>query len=189
MPELIARNWGPVLVRGVAALIFGLLVLFAPAISLAVLVLYFGALALVDGFATVAAAVANRRAEQPWAGFLLSGLLGIAVGVVTFLWPGVTALALVYLIAFWAIVLGLGEVAAAIRLRHVISGEWVLVIAGVLSLIFGVLIAIFPSTGALAVLLWIAWFAIVVGILRIIQALRLRDRLNTPSGVRGPVAP
>lgn len=189
MAEVLSRNWGPVLVRGVAALIFGLLVLFAPAISLAVLVIYFGALSLVDGFAAVATAVENRRGEQHWVGFLVSGLLGIAVGVVTFIWPGVTALALVYLIAFWAIVIGLGEIAAAIRIRRMVTGEWVLLLAGTLSVVFGVLIALFPGAGALALVAWLGWFAFVVGVLRIVEALRLRERLSPRSGTGGPIAP
>lgn len=174
MPELLARNWGMVVLRGVAAVLFGLLILFVPAITFAVLIFYFGALALIDGIATVVAAATNRVGAERRGWYFVSGVLGIIAGLVTFFWPGVTALALLYVIAIWAIVMGAGEIAAAVRLRQVIEGEWVLMLAGVISVVFGILIAIFPGAGALALVLWIGWFALVVGILRIILGLRLR---------------
>jgi uncharacterized membrane protein HdeD (DUF308 family) len=174
MVEMLARNWGWVALRGVAALLFGILVLFNPLLSLTVLVLFFGAYALVDGVFTAVAAVANRREEPYWVALLVSGILGAAVGILTFFWPGVTALVLVYLIAAWATVVGIGEIAAAIRLRKVIAGEWVLVLTGVISIAFGVGLALFPGAGALALVVWIGALAILLGVLRIAFALRLR---------------
>lgn len=179
MAQPFDRTWESMLLSGVAALVFGILVLLRPAISLAVLVLFFGVYALIDGIARVITALARREAEPHWPALLVSGILGIAVGVVTFFWPGVTAIALVYLIAFWAIVIGIGEISAGVRMRKVITGEWVLMLAGVLSVIFGVLIALFPGAGALALVFWIAWFAIVLGILRIALGLRLRSWTHT----------
>jgi len=182
MAQPFDRTWGSMVLSGVAALVFGILVLLRPAISLAVLVIFFGAYALIDGIARVITALARRETEPHWPALLISGILGIAVGVVTFFWPGVTAVALVYLIAFWAIVIGIGEISAGIRLRKVLTGEWVLMLAGALSVIFGVMIALFPGAGALALVFWIAWFAIVLGMLRIALGIRLRGWARTHSG-------
>ena len=174
MVDMLARNWGWIALRGVAAILFGILVLFNPLISLAVLVLFFGAYALVDGLFTIVAAVANRREEPHWVSLLVSGILAAAIGIATFIWPGITAFALVYLIALWAIVMGIGEIVAAIRLRKAISGEWVLVLTGAVSIGFGVGLALFPGAGALALVVWIGALAVVLGVLRIAFALRLR---------------
>lgn len=183
MLSLLARNWGLIALRGAAGLLFGLFTLFNPAISLAVLVLLFGAYSLVDGAFTSVAAVINRHDEPHWTSFLLSGVLGIVIGVITFLWPAVTALALLFLIAAWAVIMGLGEIFAAIRLRKVITGEWILLLAGVVSVLFGAVLFIFPSGGALAIVLWIGAIAIVLGILRLVLAFRLRRWLREQGGL------
>ncbi|HEX6941175.1 MAG TPA: DUF308 domain-containing protein [Longimicrobiales bacterium] len=172
--DMLARNWGWIALRGVAGILFGLLVLFNPVIGLALLLVFFGAYALVDGLATAIAAVANRRGEPHWVALLISGLLGILIGIVTFVWPGVTAIALLYLIAAWAAIIGIGEIAAAIRLRKAITGEWLLLLAGVVSVVFGIVLVLSPAAGVLAMALWIGAFAIVLGILRLVLAFRLR---------------
>lgn len=174
MIQTLARNWGWVALRGVAAVLFGLITLFNPAISLAALVLVFGAYALVYGIFTIIAAVANRRDEPHWVALLISGILGIGIGIITFLMPGITAVALLYVIAAWAIATGIAEIAAAIRLRKEISGEWMLILAGVLSVLFGIVLFLFPGAGALAVVLWIGVYALVFGFLQIALAYRLR---------------
>jgi uncharacterized membrane protein HdeD (DUF308 family) len=174
MVDVLARNWGWVALRGVAALLFGLLTLLNPGITLAVLVLFFGAYALADGVLRVFSAIANRRGEPHWVALLVGGLASIVVGVGTFLMPGVTAIVLLYFIAAWAIVTGAAEIATAIRLRKVMTGEWLLALAGVLSVLFGVLLIARPGVGALAVVLWIGAYAIVFGIMLIALALRLR---------------
>lgn len=189
MVDVLARNWGLIALRGVAGIVFGVLTLFNPAISLAVLILLFAAYSLADGAFTAIAAVANRGDEPQWAAFLISGLLGIAIGIVTFIWPGVTALALLFIIAIWAVVVGFGEISAAVRLRKTISGEWMLMLAGVLSVAFGVMLFASPGTGALALVLWIGAFAIVIGILRIAVALRLRQWTRTAGTTAAPGAP
>src|SRR3954467_4681975 len=127
---LLARNWGWMLLRGVAALVFGLLTLFYPSVTRVVLVLFFGAYALVDGCFTVVAAIANRRTERHWVALLVSGILSVLVGLAPFFMPGVTAIVLLYFIAAGAIVTGIGNVVTAVRLRRVIRGEWLLIIAG-----------------------------------------------------------
>lgn len=174
MENVLARNWWMLALRGLAALVFGLLTLFNPAITLGVLILFFGAYALVYGAFTVFAAVANRRGEPYWVALLVGGVLSVLIGVLTFMRPGVTGLVLLYFIAAWAIVIGLSEVAAGIRLRKVITGEWLLVLSGVLSVVFGLALMVFPGAGALAVTLWIGAYATVLGILLIALAFRLR---------------
>ncbi|MGH7588935.1 MAG: HdeD family acid-resistance protein [Gemmatimonadota bacterium] len=183
LSKTLARNWWLVGLRGVAGILFGLLTLFNPAITLAVLVLFFGAYALADGVFTTIAAIARRRNVPRWGWLLVSGVLGILIGVLTFLMPGLTALVLLYIIASWAIIRGIAEIVAAIQLRKVITGEWLLVLAGVLSAVFGVLLFLFPGAGALTVVLWIGAFATVFGILMIALAFRLR-RWNRELGHR-----
>jgi uncharacterized membrane protein HdeD (DUF308 family) len=173
--EVLTRNWGWFALRGVFGVIFGLLTFFNPAISLASLILVFGAYALADGVFTVIAAVMNRRGEPHWVALLIGGLAGIAAGLVTFVMPGVTALVLLYFIAAWAIITGVAEIVTAIRLRKVITGEWLLAFAGVLSLLLGVFLVVRPGAGALAVVLWIGAYALVFGIMMIALALRLRS--------------
>jgi uncharacterized membrane protein HdeD (DUF308 family) len=174
MVDVLARNWGMVALRGVLALLFGLLTLFNPAISLVTLVYLYGAYALVDGIFTVVSVIANRRGQQHWVAVLLGGLAGIAAGVITFLMPGLTATILLLFIAAWAIVTGVTQIVAAIRLRKEISGEWLMVFAGILSVVFGVFLAANPGAGALALVLWIGAYAIVLGIILIALAFRLR---------------
>jgi uncharacterized membrane protein HdeD (DUF308 family) len=182
MITAVARNWWVFLVRGLAAILFGILAFIWPGITLFVLVLFWGAYALVDGIFALIAAFSGQAAQQRWWVLLLEGLLGIAAGIVTFLWPGMTAIALLYLIAAWAIVGGVLEIAAAIRLRQEIEGEWLLALSGVASIIFGVLMVIWPGAGALAVVWLIAGYAIVFGVLMIALAFRLRSWSKSQEG-------
>lgn len=171
---VLARNWGAIAIRGVAAIIFGLLTFLMPGLTLAALVLLFGAYALVDGVFSIIAAVRRRAGDPPWWALLLEGVVGIAAGIVTFALPGLTAVTLIYVIAAWAIVTGVLEVAAAVRLRRQLSGEWRLVLSGILSIVFGVLMMMAPGAGALAMMLWIGAYAIVFGVLLLALAFRLR---------------
>ena len=163
------------LLRGVAGIIFGLATFFAPEISLTVLVLVFGAYAFLDGVLALISAIRRRGATDHWWLLVLEGVMGVAVGVLTFVWPDITALALLYLIAAWALVTGGLEIAAAIRLRKVITGEWLLVLTGIASVALGVLLILFPEPGALAVVLWIGAYALVSGVLLIALGIRLRS--------------
>ena len=173
--DSIIRNWWLVALRGVVAVIFGVLTIFRPGVTLAALILLFGAYAIVNGIFTVVVAIARHRGEPHWVSLLVSGVLSVALGIVAFVMPRLTALSLLYIIAAWAIVTGVSEVATAIRLRRVITGEWLLVIAGVLSVLFGLFLILFPGAGALAVTLWIGTYAIMLGILLIALAFRLRS--------------
>lgn len=171
MLDSLARNWWALALRGLVAVLFGLLTFLLPGITLVTLVLLFGAYALVDGVFNVVASF--RVASHHWA-FLIEGVIGIIAGIVTFAWPAITALVLLYVIAFWAIFTGVFEIIAGIRLRKAITNEWLLIAMGVLSLLFGVLIVFAPGGGALAIVLWIGAYALVFGIFLLVLAFRLR---------------
>jgi uncharacterized membrane protein HdeD (DUF308 family) len=180
----LAQNWWAVVLRGVSAVLFGLAAFAWPGLTLAVLVLLYGAYALVEGALAVAWAIIGRREGPfPW-GVLLAGLAGVAIGVITFMSPALTALALLYLIAAWAIVRGVFEIIAAVQLRKEIDNEWLLGLSGALSVVLGILLMAAPGAGALAVLWWIGAFALVFGILEIILGFRLKGlkgRLGAPA--------
>jgi uncharacterized membrane protein HdeD (DUF308 family) len=174
MLRTLAQNWWAIVLRGVFAVLFGLGAFFWPGITLAVLVLLFGGYLFLDGILAVLWALARRRAGPfPW-GVFLAGLASLAAGVVTLLWPGVTALALLYVIAVWAVVRGIFEIVAAFHLRRELSNEWLLALNGALSVLFGVLLIVAPGAGALAVLWLIGSFAIIVGIVMIVLGFRLK---------------
>ncbi|MBX6365414.1 MAG: HdeD family acid-resistance protein [Gemmatimonadetes bacterium] len=169
----LTRNWWVVVIQGVLAIVFGLLAFFMPGITLAALVLLFGAYAFVDGIFSIVAAV-RAQEGSPWWALVIRGVAGIAIGILTILWPGITALALLFLIAAWAIITGVLEIVAAIRLRKLITGEWLLALAGIAALAFGILLIAAPGPGALAVVWIIGVFAIILGALLIVLGLRLR---------------
>jgi uncharacterized membrane protein HdeD (DUF308 family) len=171
MLHTLVANWWALALRGLAAVLFGLLTLFLPGITLVTLVLLFGAYALVDGIFNVIAFF--RVASHQWA-LLIEGVVGIIAGVLTFAWPAITAIVLLYVIAFWAILTGIFEIIAGIRLRKVITNEWLLLVMGVLSFLFGLLILFAPGAGALAIVLWIGAYALVFGIFLLALAFRLR---------------
>jgi uncharacterized membrane protein HdeD (DUF308 family) len=189
MLEHLTRYWWVVAVRGVAALLFGLLALIWPDITISALVLLFGAFALVDGVFTVAAAFGDRRAEGRRGWLLLQGLAGVAAGVVTFAWPGITTLVLLWWIAAWALVTGVLAIAAAIRLRRELEGEWLLALSGAVSVLFGILLAVRPDEGAVALAWLIGSYAIVFGVALLTLAWRLRRLGRTSSSAgRRPAA-
>jgi uncharacterized membrane protein HdeD (DUF308 family) len=175
----LARNWWIVFLRGLAGILFGLVTFFEPGISLAALVLVFGAYAFVDGVLAIVTAFRRRASTDRWWVLVLEGIAGIGAGLVTLFWPAITAIVLLYLIASWALITGVLEIAAAIRLRKAISNEWLLALSGVVSVILGVLLILAPGPGALAVVIWIGAYAFVFGALLIGLSLRLRS-LRTP---------
>jgi uncharacterized membrane protein HdeD (DUF308 family) len=186
LASTLSRNWWLMLLRGLAAIGFGLLVFARPGISLQILVYLFGVYVLVEGILGVSLAVQGRNTIDSWGVLLLWGLLGIAVGVLTFMRPDITALALLFYIALWAIASGVLEIAVAIRLREVIQSEWFLILAGLVSVAFGVVLIARPDAGAVAVLSLIAAYAIVVGVLLVFFAFKVRGFV---SKVAGKVAP
>ncbi|MEA2870364.1 MAG: hypothetical protein QOH67_340 [Hyphomicrobiales bacterium] len=174
MLQGLARYWWLILLRGIAAIIFGVLAFIWPGITLAVLVLFWGAFALVDGILALAHAIMGGNVGSRW-WLALIGVLGIIVGLLTFLMPGVTALVLLVFIASWAIVLGIFQIAGAIRLRKEIDNEWTLILGGVISVLFGVIMLVAPGAGAIGLIWAIASFAIVFGILLVMAALKLKN--------------
>jgi uncharacterized membrane protein HdeD (DUF308 family) len=178
----LSRNWWAIALRGVAAIIFGLATFAVPGITLAVLVLLFGGYAIVDGIFNLVAAARGLAGggEQSRGWLVLEGLVSIAAGVAAFAWPGLTALALVYIIAAWAIVTGVLEIVAAVRLRRLIDNEWWLALSGALSIVFGGLLMAAPGVGALALVFWIGAYAILFGALLIGLAVRLRNARPRP---------
>jgi uncharacterized membrane protein HdeD (DUF308 family) len=175
MLETLARNWWVLAVRGALAVLFGLLALIWPGITVLALVLLFGAYALVDGVMALYTALFDRGRPGGRVGWLvLEGVAGVLAGIGAVVWPGITALVLLYLIAAWALVTGVAEILAAIRLRREIEGEWLMILTGALSILFGILAFLFPSAGALAVVWLIAAYAIAFGVVMVILAFRLR---------------
>jgi len=170
----LGRVWWLVLLRGLAAIVFGVLAWAWPGATLITLVLFWGAYALVDGVAALWAGWQAKDRGKPMWQVVLIGVLGVAAGIFTFFSPGITAIALLTLIAVWAIVTGVFQIAAAIRLRKEISNEWLMILSGVLSVVFGVLMIINPGAGAMAVLWVIGVFAIAYGVMLVGLALRLR---------------
>ncbi len=171
MLHLLARHWWALALRGVFAVLFGLLTFLIPGITLFTLVLLFGAYAILDGIFDIISAV--RAPGRHWP-LVLEGVVGIIIGILTFIWPGITTMVLLYLIAFWAIFTGILEIVAGIRLREVIANEWLLILMGVLSVLFGFLILIFPGAGALAIIIWIGAYSLLFGIMLIALAFLLR---------------
>ncbi len=174
MLEKISRNWWLYAVRGVVAIIFGVVALIWPGQALQALVLVFGAYALVDGIFAIFAGIASYRYFDRWWAVLLEGVAGVVIGLLTFLWPSITAFVLLYFIAGWALITGIFEIVAAIQLRSVIKDEWMLILGGLLSIVFGVLLFVFPGAGALSVVWLIGIYAVIFGISEIIFAFRLR---------------
>jgi uncharacterized membrane protein HdeD (DUF308 family) len=164
----VAQNWWAIVLRGVFGVIFGIGAFIWPDITLAALVLLYGAYALVEGLLAVAAAVMGPRPGGFLWGMLLAGVVSVVAGVLTFLWPGLTALALLYFIAVWAIVRGVFEIVAAVQLRKEIENEWLLGLSGLLTIVLGLFLMVAPGAGILAVLWWVGATAIVFGILMII---------------------
>jgi len=165
----LARNWWLLLIRGILAVLFGFMALAWPALTLVTLVLVYGVYAFVDGLTAIWVGVSSRA----W-GVLLFGIVGVVVGIYTFFYPGVTAIALLYLIAVWALVRGIFEIVTAIQLRKEISYEWALVISGLISIIFGIVLIANPGRGALAMILVIGVFALMFGVMTIVLAFRVR---------------
>jgi uncharacterized membrane protein HdeD (DUF308 family) len=179
MLPTLARYWWVLALRGVLAIIFGILAVLWPGLTLITLVLFFGAYAFVDGIFAVIAGITSRERDQRWWAAVLEGIAGIIFGVLTFVWPGMTALVLLYFIAAWALVTGILEIVAAVRLRQVIDNEWMMILGGIVSIILGGLLFLFPGAGALGLTWMIGIYAIVFGILFTVLAFRLRGMAGT----------
>jgi uncharacterized membrane protein HdeD (DUF308 family) len=174
MLSAITRNWWLAALRGSLAVIFGVAAFVWPGLTLEVLVLLFGAYAFVDGVVVLGFGLMAAGDGLRWWPLVLGGIVGIATGVFTFVQPGAIALALVYVIGAWAVVTGILEIVAAIRLRNVITNEWLMGFSGVLSIVFGVLVLARPNVGALTLVYLFGFYAILAGISQISLGFRLR---------------
>jgi len=183
MNMVLARNWWALALRGVLAIVIGLIAFLQPGLFVASLVLLFGAYAIVDGVFAIIAGIRAAERHERWWPFALEGLLDIAAGLIAFLLPAAAAFALLFLISAWSIVSGVFRITAAIRLRRQIQGEWLLILNGILSVAFGVVIFAFPGVGLVTVAWIIGMYAIVFGVILVALGFRLRGH-----GARGRVA-
>ncbi|RPH70762.1 MAG: HdeD family acid-resistance protein [Myxococcaceae bacterium] len=186
----LARNWGWIALRGALAIVFGVLALAWPASAFAAIVLLFGAYAFVDGVFALVALFRGAGRERFWM-LVIEAVVGIGIGILTIARPAATALALLYYVGIWAILTGIFELVAAIRLRKEITGEFWLGLAGVLSIVFGVVLFAAPGPAALALAVWIGAYAIVFGVMLLLLAFRLRrftEGHRTPGGTGTPAA-
>lgn len=181
---ILTRNWWVLVVRGVLAVLFGVLAYIWPGITVLTLVLLFGAFALLDGIFSLVAAFRQIPGESRGT-LILRGMLGVIAAIVVFIWPGISALVLLYVIAFWAIFTGISEIVAAIALRKVVTGEWLLALSGVLSLILGIFILARPAVGLLGLIWAIALYAVIAGIALIVLGFRLRAWAGSHGGAFG----
>jgi uncharacterized membrane protein HdeD (DUF308 family) len=171
----IAKNWWILTLRGIVAILFGIMALLWPGLTAIVLVLLFGAYALVDGIVAVMHAFQMRSMTSNWWVLLVEGIAGVLFGILALLWPGITALTLLYIVAAWAIITGIIEIASAFSLRGVGSLEWALGIAGVLSILFGIVLFLDARVGILTLIWLVALYAIIFGVVLVVRSLQLRS--------------
>jgi len=175
----LARNWWLLALRGVAGIVFGIGAFVWPGATLAALILVFGAYVFVDGIFAVVAGIRMRRQLSLWWLVVLEGVAGIILGVLTFRSPDTTALVLLTLIAAWSIVTGILEIATAVRIRTMIENEWLMILSGVVSIVFGALLIAQPGAGAIAIVWLLGAYALLFGILTLMLAFRVRGMRDT----------
>jgi uncharacterized membrane protein HdeD (DUF308 family) len=181
---ILAHNWWMLLLRGILALVFGLLCVAYPNVTLLVMKIMFGAYALLDGIFALASSISTAEGRPRWWSTILEGIVGVTLGLLILIWPGITVFGLLYLIGAWAIITGIFEITAAIRLRQHFTNEWLLILSGAASVIFGLLILVIPRAGALAVVWWIGTYAIIFGMFYVALAFRLRRWVVRQTGSR-----
>lgn len=175
MVSSLSRNWWLVVLRGVLAILFGVLAFVWPATTWLTLIFLFGIYAILDGGIAIGTGIAHTQDTPRWWMFILEGLLGVAAGIIALVAPGLTSLVLIYTIAIWAVITGVLEIVAAIRLRNEITNEWGLGLGGLVSIILGVLLFLQPAAGGLAIIWIIAAYALIFGVLLVILGFRLRN--------------
>jgi len=184
MIMVLARNWWALALRGVLAILFGLAAFVLPGVTLTVLVLLFGAYALIEGVLAVIAGVRAAERHERWWPIVLEGIASALAGLVTFVWPAMTAVVLLWVIAFWALVTGVVKVVSAIRIRRHLPGELVHGLNGIISILFGLVLLIVPGLGLLVIVWWIAAYVALCGILLVVLALRLRRHHRQPPAAK-----
>lgn len=178
--------WWAVLLRGVFAIVFGIVALVWPSVTVWALVVVFGAYAIVDGISAIIRSVQARKVESGWVWWLLGGVVSLIAGIVAFVWPGITALAAVFVIGIWAIMGGILEIAGSVRLRKLDgAAHWgLLLFAGILELLFGMVLVFFPVSGILSIVWLVGVFALLLGVLFVVSAFRVRSAAKK-AGVLG----
>lgn len=179
--QVTQRHWWVLLARGILAILFGIIALAAPGIALLAFIYVFAAYALIDGIIAVFVSIQERRFVRTWWVLLLEGIFGIIFGILAFSWPGETALVLLFLVAIWALVTGIMEVSAAFVVPGSAGRRWGLGLAGLFSIIFGLILIVHPGAGLLAVLWLVGVFAIVFGISLIVYAFQIRSQRLAPT--------
>jgi uncharacterized membrane protein HdeD (DUF308 family) len=179
MNNNLARNWWLVILRGILAILFGLTAFVWPGITWVVLVFMFGIYTLVDGLVAVGTGLSRAKDSPRWWAFLVEGLVSIGAAVVALIWPQLTGLIMVLVIATWAVLTGILEIVAAIRLRYEINNEWLLALGGIVSIALGVLLFLRPVAGGIAIIWTIAAYAVIFGVLLIALGFRLKNQ-NVP---------
>jgi len=172
--QAISKNWWVLLMRGLAAIVFGILAISLPGLTLFMLVIAFGAYAIIDGALEIWNGFTNREAHDRWWVDILIGLAGIVAGVLVIGLPGVTTIALMYVIAAWMVITGVLQVISALRMREEISNEWLIVLSGVVSLLLGLYFFAFPGDGAISLVWLIGLYAVFFGALLVAFAFRAR---------------
>lgn len=172
--RVMANNWWVPLLRGIAAVIFGLMALFWPGLTVYFLLIVFGAYAIFDGIMATIVAFQRKSEDDRWWSWALDGFLSIVIGLMALFWPVATALVFVIWMAAWAVVTGVLRIIAAIRLRKEIAGEWALGLSGLLLIIWGGLMAMIPAAGLLSIAWLIGLFALLIGAVMVVLAFRLR---------------
>jgi uncharacterized membrane protein HdeD (DUF308 family) len=170
----LTRNWWLLLLRGLAAIAFAVMTWIWPGLTIAVFVLLFGAFAFADGVLGIWGAITGPKGDRNRWLLLLWGIVGLAAGALAILAPGLVAASFVFLIAGWAILTGVLQIVAAIRLREAIEGEWVLIVAGLASIAFGVILGLRPAAGAVALSWLVAGYAFLFGVLLIVLSLKVK---------------
>jgi len=175
LSEVLADSWWAVGLRGVLGILFGLICLLTPGVAVEVFVILFAAYMLVDGVFAIASGIKAARNGERWGLLILEGIVDLAAGAVAVLWPAITLVALIWLVAVWAIVSGALMLGAAFTL-NLDHGRWWLALGGIASLIFGILLVIEPLVGAVVLTMWIGAYALVFGIFLLILAFQLHAR-------------
>jgi uncharacterized membrane protein HdeD (DUF308 family) len=187
-PQAALRGvWWLVLIRGILAILFGLFALFAPGTALLALVFVFGAYAIIDGITAIVAGIRHRKDESHWGWQVFQGVVSVIAGIIAFVWPGVTVLAILFVIAFWSIISGVAQIVESftMRKRGLTSWGWTLA-AGIVSVLFGIVLLAWPGAGLITLLWLVGVFALVFGVIFVVWALRLRtspaasDRTDSP---------
>ena len=176
--------WWLVLIRGILAILFGLFALFAPGTALLALVFVFGAYAIIDGITAIIAGIRHRAEESHWVWHVVQGVVSLIAGIVAFTWPGVTVLAILFVIAFWSIVNGVAQIVESFTMRKMGASTWGWMLAGgIVSVIFGIVLLAWPGAGLITLLWLVGIFSIVFGVIMVVWALRLRRGVDALGGV------